>query len=590
MKPNNPIIFLFFNLFFLIGGFVFSQEEIPPENKIDYTSDRTTIDEINYPGAIILRKVNKQVHFIHKGIDVWCDQAVFYDAENFFKAFGNVRMKQGDTINMRSKYAEYNGNTEFAFASTNVKLKSPNNTITTDSLFFDRAKQEAFYRSGGTVKDTASTITSKIGRFFMEQNKFSFVVNVKVVNPEYVINSSQLDFYDDTGHAYLYGPSTIVSDASTVYCERGFYDTRGDTGYFVKNSRINYENRILEGDSLYFDRNRSFASAVNNIKVTDTLNASVIKGHYAEVFRAKDSVFITKRALAITRQENDSVYIHSDTLMITGKPENRIIRGFYDTRLFKTNMSGKCDSIHVNQSSGLTQMIGKPIVWSSNNQLTGDTIHLISDPKTEKLDTLKVFYDSFMVQQDSIDASAYNQVKGKEMYGLFKENELYEVNFIKNTETIYYTREDAGDLIGINKTKSSTIKMLLDNREIIDVYYYTDVDGDIYPEEEFPPNARKLKGFIWRGEEQLYSVDDLFSGEGPVELIKITGIPLPEEEEEFFEERDEDDPLLNSKSRLDADVLRNIPRDTIEPPKREPLSPRLDERKQRKRKDKENDE
>ncbi|MEZ4974976.1 MAG: hypothetical protein R2802_00285 [Flavobacteriaceae bacterium] len=80
--------------------------------------------------------------------------------------------------------------------------------------------------------------------------------------------------------------------------------------YFIKNSRIDYDNRIVEGDSLFFDRNKSFASANNNIKVTDTLNHNVIKGHYAEVLRDKDSVFITKRALAITVQENDSIYIH----------------------------------------------------------------------------------------------------------------------------------------------------------------------------------------------------------------------------------------------------------------------------------------
>ncbi len=104
----------------------------------------------------------------------------------------------------------------------------------------------------------------------------------------------------------MYGPTTIDSKESKIYCENGFYDTKNDTGYFVKKSRIDYDNRIFEGDSMYFDRNRSFASATNNIKVTDTINKSIIKGHYAEVFREKDSVFITKRALAISVQENDS--------------------------------------------------------------------------------------------------------------------------------------------------------------------------------------------------------------------------------------------------------------------------------------------
>ncbi|HER40176.1 MAG TPA: OstA-like protein, partial [Salinimicrobium catena] len=383
-----------------------------------------------------------------------------------------------------------------------------------------------------------------------------------ITNPEYVLTSSQLDFYSETGHAYMYGPSTITSEESVIYAERGFYDTRGDTGYFVKNSRIDYENRILEGDSLYFNRNTNFASATNNIKVTDTINKSVIRGHYAEVFREKDSVFITKKAVAIALQEKDSVYIHSDTLMVTGKADNRIIRGFYDVRLYKSNMSGKSDSIHVRESTGLTQMLGNPVIWSGENQLTGDTIHLINKVETDQLDSLKVFDKAFMIQKDSL--GGYNQIKGKEMYGLFADNELYEVNLIKNTETLYYMRNDPGELIGINKTLSSSIKVLLEDQEVQEIYYLKQVDGTLYPEQDLPPNARELKGFNWRGEEKLNSVDDLFAGEPPYELVKIQGIPLPEEEEEFFEERaDEDAPLLNEKSRLRPEDLRERAQDTL---------------------------
>ncbi|WP_424494482.1 OstA-like protein [Salinimicrobium sp. GXAS 041] len=531
--------------------------------KIDYTSDRTIRDEQRYPGALILSKVDEQVHFTHEGIEIWCDQAIHYDQENFFKAFGNVRMEQGDTITMNSQYAEYNGNTEFAFASGNVRMRNPQTSLTTDTLFFDRAKQQAYYRSGGTVRDTASVLKSRVGRYFLESQKYSFSSDVVLTNPEYVINSAQLDFYSETGNVFFYGPTTIESETSTIYCERGFYDTRGDTGYFVKNSRIDYEQRILEGDSLYFNRNTNFASATNNIKVTDTVNNSIIRGHYAEVYREKDSVFITKRALAVTLQDRDSVYIHSDTLMVTGKPDDRIIRGFYDVRLFKSNMSGKSDSIHVQQTTGLTQMIGNPVIWSQNNQLTGDTIHLLNNVETEELDSLKVYNNAFMIQKDSIEG--YNQLKGKELYGLFKENDLYQVDILKNTETLYYMRNDAGELIGINKTLSSSIKVLLEEQVVQDVYYYKQIDGNLTPENEVPPFERELIGFNWRGEERLESVDDLFAGEPPLELTRIEGIPLPSPETEFFEDREKDDPLLNEKSRLRPEDLKTRKQDSIAP-------------------------
>ena len=530
--------------------------------KIEYESDRTIKNEEKYPGAFILSKVEKQVHFTHAGIEVWCDQAIHYATENFFKAYGNVRMEQGDTITMTSKYAEYNGTTQFAFASGNVNMRNPQTSLQTDTLFFDRVKQQAYYISGGTIRDSASVLKSRIGRYYLDNEKYSFTSEVVITNPEYILTSSQLDFYSETGNAYMYGPSTITSEESVIYAERGFYDTRGNTGYFVKNSRIDYENRILEGDSLYFNRNTNFASATNNIKVTDTVNKSVIKGHYAEVFREKDSVFITKKAVAIALQEKDSIYIHSDTLMVTGKADDRVIRGFYDVRLFKSNMSGKSDSIHVQERTGLTQMLGNPVIWSGNNQLTGDTIHLLNNVETEQLDSLKVFYNAFMVQKDSL--GGYNQIKGKEMYGTFTDNDLTQVDLVKNTETIYYMRNDPGELIGINKTLSSSIQIMLEDQKVQDVYYLKQVDGTLYPEEELPLNARELKGFNWRGEEQLHSLEDLFAGEPPYEQVKIKGIPLPEEESGFFDEREENaDPLLNKKSRLKPEDLRNAEKDSV---------------------------
>src|SRR5690606_23563051 len=336
----------------------------------------------------------------------------------------------------------------------------------------------------------------------------------------------------ESGFAFMYGPSTITGEASKIYCERGFYDTENDTGYFIKKSRIDYDNRIVEGDSMYFDRKRSFASANNNIKVTDTLNNSIIKGHYAEVYRERDSVFITNRALAITVQENDSIYIHGDTLMVTGKPEHRITRAFYNVKMYKSDMSGKADSIHVDHKSGLTQLINlkrfslgdsfkkkrNPVLWNVKNQMTGDTIHIISNPETEKLDSLLVFENAFLVSKDTL-GDGYNQIAGKELIGLFNdENQLYQVDIIKNAEVIYYFRNDEQELVGIDKSKSAAIEIFITNNEIDQVKKIKEVTGTVYPESMFPKNESLLRGFNWREEERPTSVEDLFSEDPPLEI------------------------------------------------------------------------
>ncbi|MCW5520357.1 OstA-like protein [Aureitalea sp. L0-47] len=555
MKISNYILFFFF----LFGFSIFAQDE-GDKTKVSVESGYLEVKP-EFPDAIIYTKDRSgQVYIVHEGVEMWCDQAYVYLKDNFVKAYGKVRIEQGDTVSMRSKYAEYNGNTQFAFASGDVVLQEPKTTLRTDTLYFDRIKQQAYYRSGGTVRDTASTLTSRIGRYFANSKKYQFLSSVKIVNPKYTVNSEQLDFYSETGGAYLYGKSTIVSKTSTVYCERGYYNTRTDKGYFVKNSRVDYNNRILYGDSIYFDRNKSFASATNNIKVLDTVNRSVIRGHYAEVFREKDSVFITKRAVAITLRDNDSVYVHADTLRVTGKPENRIIKGFYRARMFKRGTppdeptSGKCDSIFVNQKEGITKLLRNPILWTGENQMTGDTIHILSNKETEKLDSLKVFNNAFLVQKDS---AGYNQVKGERLIGLFTNNELDTVNIIKNTEVIYFSRNDKQELVGINNTTSSSIQMYLEQQQIVGIRFNKQAKGKVYPPSLFPENARKLPGFIWRGDERLQRVEDLFKGKPAPMLPKIQGIPLPEDEGEFFEDVPEDEIELPEASKLNPKDLQN---------------------------------
>lgn len=544
-------------------------------------------DEDKFPDATILTRDDmSQVIISHDGIIMWCNQAIYYAKEDFIEAYGDVIIKQGDTITMTSNYVEYSGITKLAFASGDVVLTEPSSEITTDTLFFDRVKQEAFYKSNGKVVRDSSTITSVIGRYYMKAKKYQFVKDVKLVDKDYTINSDQLDFYSETGHAYLFGPTTIVSETSTIYCERGFYDTNNDTGYFVKKARIDYDNRIVEGDSMYFDRNQSFASATNNIKVTDTINNFVVKGHYAEVFREKDSVFITKRALAISVQENDSIYIHSDIIRITGPEDHRITKAFYNAKIYKSDLSGKADSIHVDHKTGLTKLINlnrfssntafttnrNPILWHIDNQITGDTIHLISNPETEKLDSLKVFNNAFIISKDTI-GDGFNQIKGQKLFGLFKDNELYTIDIIKNAESIYYSRNDNDELAGIDKSKSGKIKIWISNSTIDEIRKINQIDGVMYPEEKFPKNERIFRGFDWREEERPLSVEDLFKDDAPLNLPVIKGLKDYVSQKDFFDEallkRVKASDKNTKTSKKENKAARNIPKNKMNKTKEE---------------------
>jgi len=511
---KKSINFITYCLVFLSATLVLAQA---PKKILIEHSDFADVDEVKFPDALLLTgnvKVN------HDGVVLTCNKAYFFQKENYLKAFGNVQLVQGDTLYLNSNYAEYSGELKKAFATGNAVMSSPDATLATDTINFDRNVQEVFYNTNGTIVNKDNTLKSKSGRYYVSQKKFQFLTAVTLTNKTYEIKSNHLDYFSNSGHSYLFGPSTITSKANYIYTEKGFYDTKKNLAHFLDNSYIRYDDRVIKGDSLYYDRNKEFASATRNVKITDSINRGIVRGHYAEMYKMKDSMFVTKRALAVNFVDNDSVYIHGRKLMVTGKEGNRIIRAFNNVRFYKTDMSGKCDSIHSSSKIGLTKLIGNPILWNGESQITGDLMHLIADKKTQKLDSLKVLNNTFLVSKDTL-GTGFNQTKGQNLFGKFKDGKLHDVDIIKNTEVVYYMRNDAHELIGINKNVSSKINILFDKNAIETITFFTNVDGSIYPESELPENARTLKGLNWRGDERIKSKDDVFSKEEDEEELKV---------------------------------------------------------------------
>jgi lipopolysaccharide assembly outer membrane protein LptD (OstA) len=504
----------FFALFLVVVPKVLGQA---PKKIIVEHSDFADVNQVEIPDAFLL---TGNVRVNHDGVVLTCNKAYYFQKENYIKAFGNVQLVQGDTLFLNSKYAEYSGNVKKAFATGDAVMSSPEATLVTDTINFDRNTQEVYYKTKGTITNLQNTLVSKSGKYFVPQKKFQFLTEVTITNPTYVIKSNHLDYYSNSGHSYLLGPSTITSKANYIYTEKGFYDTKKNKAHFLNKSYIKYDDRIIRGDSLYYDRNKELATASRNVKITDSINRGIIKGHYAEMYKKKDSLFVTKRAVAINFVENDSVYIHGKKLMVTGKEGNRIIRAFNNVRFFKKDMSGKCDSIHSSSKIALTKLIGKPILWNGQSQITGDIMHLIGNNKTQKLDSLKVLNNTFLVSKDTL-GTGYNQIKGQNLLGKFEEGKLHDVDIIKNTEVIYYMRNDAKELIGINKNKSSKINILFNKNEVDEITFFKQVDGDLFPEKDLPENDRKLKGFIWRDEERILSKDDIFPPEENEDNEKI---------------------------------------------------------------------
>ncbi len=497
-------IFLLSFLLYITAGF--SQAK---KIKILSTQQALT-DEAKYPGATLLIG---NVKMEHEGATLDCQRALLYKKENIFKALGEVVIEQGDSIIQYSDFTLYNGNTKKAKSWGNVEINDKEMKMSTDTLHFDRQNQILYYPNGGTIRDKKNTLKSIKGTYFLRDKKFTAKSKVTVVNPDNNLESDHLDYYTNSNLAYLYGPSTVTNlkDSTKVYSERGFYDTNTDISYFVKNAKLFLKERTILADSLYYDKRKGFASATNRIKVIDTLQNMVTKGNYAELYEKKDSLFIIKRAVTISLLDKDSMYVAGDKILLTGRPEKRIVRIFKNVKIFKSDLQGKCDSIHTSQNTGLTRMFNNPILWSGKSQITGDSIQLLSNKETNKLDSLRVLQNAFMIQKDSLSKDDFNQIKGRNIYGKFEENDLRIMLVKGNAESLYYNRnEESLKLETITKEIASDIEFTLENNEIIQTKYFKKTEGKTFPPSEFPSEEKKFKGFIWREDEQPKTVEDIF--------------------------------------------------------------------------------
>ena len=513
-------------LLFLISCFSsFSQNK---EVEIIYAGS-LEIDKKNYPGYKILKKSNtKQVHLLHNGLEIWSDKVFFQQIENNLNSYGNVVLKQGDSLILTCDNLDYDGNTKIAIAQKNVILDDKKMILKTQKLYYNRNLEIVEYPEKGTLFDSATTIQSDKGIYYTSQNKYRFESNVNVSRNDLNIKSSKMDFYTSSNKSFFLGPTTIIGEDYIINCDNGLYEIEGKKGFFKKNASIKYNFKELLGDSIFFDKELGFASAKDNIKLTDTLNNSIITGTFGKVFKDTDSVMITHKAVAINLIDKDSLFIRADTLISTGKSDNRITRGFKNVRIFKNNFSAKSDSIVFNNNEGLVKLFRNlilkddldyytpneisaknPVLWSNNSQITGDEIHIKINDK--KIDSLIILNNSFVAEQDSLNLKNFNQLKGIRLEGKFGLNGLEEIDLIKNTEMIYYLYDDNNlELTGIDKAICSSMKIIFEEKSISEMIFFTDPDGTTFPPDEIPENSRKLIGFFWRGDEKIKSKDEIY--------------------------------------------------------------------------------
>jgi len=455
-----------------------------------------------------VRVVTGKVIFEHDSALLYCDSALFNEVSNHVEAYGNVHIRVNDSLSIYGRELLYEGGTRIADMRGDVRLIDNRTTLLTPSIRFNRNTSICSYTEGGRITDRRNELTSLRGSYYTPDKQFYFRDSVRLHNPRYDMVSDTLHYNTQSEVAEFFGHTIITSKENTIVCNEGWYDTGEDLASFSKRASIRMEDRVLWGDSLFYDRVTAYGEAYRNIRMVDAARDMEVQGHVALYHEAAGYAIVTDSALAILAGEDDSLFLHGDTLwaVFDTTGETQELYCYHHAKFFRPDLQGMADSLAYLMADSAIFLHGRPAIWSEAHQLTGDTIRI--DLANDAIHQVHLLPPAFIASME--DTNAYNQLKGTRMTGFFRDNEMVRMEIYGNAETIYYVREEDGRLSGINKAVSSDITIRLEDRKIVEILYINQPEAVLYPPSQFPAQDRFLEGFEWRSHRRPRQPGDVF--------------------------------------------------------------------------------
>ncbi len=462
-------------------------------------------ERMSYNKNIGAHSLAGNVVFTYQGNTMYCDSALYYDKENKVRAFGNVHISKPGDINLFCDYLTYDGKTETAFLTGNVRARDQEYKITTQAMEYDARAGRATYRTGGKVESIAGNevLTSRVGYFYPDTKDFFFKGNVNYQSPQVRMTTDTLQYSYFRKRVNFFGPTTIYSDSTIITCEKGWYRTDTEESELIKNATVTQGAQLVKGDTLSYIPQQELVIGKGNIFVEDSTEKFQFQGDYLYKNDLTKKSFLTGHALAIKADKKDSLYLHADTLFTIGDSLEDISRilAYNGVKIFQNNLQGQCDSLIFDKGKDILEMYNNPILWADKGELKGDTIFVfMNDSVIERAEIFDHANALFHVDT----AKYFNQISGRKMTAFLRDNEIVRTDVKGNAQTIYYPQEEEETdstltfkHSGMNRIYASDLRVYLDSGEVVGFTYYDKPEGVFYPIDQIKKEEQFIPGFRW---------------------------------------------------------------------------------------------
>ena len=487
--------------------------------------------------------------------------ATLYTYKFLFNTKTNVgEFADGGVVTNRENQLEsdrgyYYANDRTVICVDRVEIRSEEYDLTGDSVVYNLTTDHAYYFRHTNIWNTQGDyLYADRGSYDKGGELYTVTENGYILTEKQEVWSDSIDYYKLAGHAVLRGNIQIDDTEHKVLAFGDFGEYWKEPGNAFLTRRpavVSYD--TSQGDSLFMaadsmflytidparqraDSLRAAARAADSLLAdslrTDSLRVDSLApaaGDSVQGVRPEAPIVAARRgslsegrgdakrngtertdSLAPRRADSlrrDSLAADSlslDSLGLTPADSldslardtiYRLVKGFRNVRIYRSDFQSVCDSLVAVSRDSTIHLYIDPVLWNQNSQITSDVMDIF----TANSQIVRAEFVGRPLMVSELDTMHYNQVAGKTMTALFRNNQIYRNDVKGNAQTIYFMQEDdSPDIIGLLVLESGDLTFFIEEKQVVKITYRNNPVYTIYPMDKIPPDVDLfLKDFKW---------------------------------------------------------------------------------------------
>ncbi len=455
----------------------------------------------------------KNVHLVDPKYDIRND-TLLYNTQTQITSWNsptNIKSKNGgDIYSATGTYDLKNGK---AFFGNRTIIKDSSRTYVADNSAYDEKSGIAQLEGNAIIKDSLNGYTILGNQIYLDKNNNSFLATRKPVlifkgegNDSTFVAADTLfsgvEKKDSVGKKTVVSKDTLKKE--TVVKAKDSPLTKGENASGKENMSLTKKQALA--DTIVLNKKDSITNIdlAKNSKQEDSI---IIEKSESLVVIQNSADSITGAAKAENNPSKKDSLTKTTVINISKDTAIRYFIAFHHVRIFNDSLQSVCDSLYYSSADSIFRLFKEPLVFSSNSQISGDTIYMYT--KNKKAERLYVFENGIIINK--ANEKMYNQFAGRTLNGYFKGGELDYLRAKGSpAESVYYPQDDDSAYVGMNRSKGDVIDVYFLDKAVNKVKFVNNVDGTLFPIRQIPEDQKYLKNYKWLDKRRPKSKLELF--------------------------------------------------------------------------------